>query len=68
MKDQANNLLGIVSRFRLGDAPRAAPTAASLLEAAKAVMEPAPIRVRPAAAVPYSPGVKKVDAGEWKEF
>jgi methyl-accepting chemotaxis protein len=72
MKDQANNLLGIVSRFRLGDEPHthaAQPTAAALLEAAKAVMEPAPIRVRPAKAVPYSPPTfRKVDAGEWKEF
>jgi hypothetical protein len=30
-------------------------------------MEHAPIRVRPAA-VPYSPGFKKVGAKGWKEF
>jgi hypothetical protein len=32
-------------------------------------MEPAPIRVRPAAAaVPYSPGFKKVGVRGWKEY
>jgi hypothetical protein len=31
-------------------------------------MEPAPIRVRPAAAVQYSPGFKKVGVRGWKEY
>lgn len=68
MKDQANTLLDIVSRFRLGDQPRMQATPASLLEAQMAAMEPAPIRVRAAAAVPYSPRAKKVGVRGWKEY
>jgi methyl-accepting chemotaxis protein len=68
MKDQANGLLTIVSRFRLEDTPNPEPTPATLIETQKAAMEHAPIRVRPAAAVPYSPGFKKVGAKGWKEF
>jgi methyl-accepting chemotaxis protein len=68
MKDQASGLLSIVSRFRLDDAPHAEPTPATLIEKQKAAMEHAPIRVRPTAAVPYSPGFKKVGAKGWKEF
>jgi methyl-accepting chemotaxis protein len=68
MKDQAGTLLGIVSRFRLGDQARVEAAPAQLLEAQKSAMEPAPIRVRPAAAVPYSPGFKKVGVRGWKEY
>jgi methyl-accepting chemotaxis protein len=68
MKDQAGTLLSVVSRFRLGDQPHVHVSPAELLEAQKAAMEPAPIRVRPAAAVPYSPGFKKIAGRRWKEY
>jgi methyl-accepting chemotaxis protein len=67
MKDQAGTLLGIVSRFQLGqdEMPTAQPT---LLQPAQAA--PLPIRVRPRADLPYSGAAwKKPGQSEgWKEF
>jgi methyl-accepting chemotaxis protein len=69
MKDQAGTLLGIVSRFKLDEnAPRAEAEPATLIETQKAAMTPAPIRVRPAGAVPYAGGFKKVGVRGWKEY
>jgi methyl-accepting chemotaxis protein len=67
MKDQAATLLDIVSRFRLEDAPQVEASPATLLDATRDAMEPVAVRVRPAA-VPYSPGFKKVEARGWQEF
>jgi methyl-accepting chemotaxis protein len=78
MKEQANSLLQMVSRFKLGDEQ---PAYASMLAsaprpAAPPLAVPAPIRVRPSgkltagypAALGNSYGPNSGRNGEWKEF
>ena len=74
MKDQAGYLLDMVSRFRLGvERVADAPSIAAVRTASP---KPAPIKVRPAVALPraYAPASSRPQVrasasnGEWKEF
>jgi methyl-accepting chemotaxis protein len=67
MKDQANTLLQLVSRFRLSPEV-ASPT---VLEPLMPLDDhPAPIRTRPRAELPpaYVAAIRNATASEWKEF